>query len=41
MLLVFRKQVASRAEILEALDEARAKAVAAAKKTTLKIHRPK
>jgi ParB family chromosome partitioning protein len=41
VLLVFRKQVANCADILEALDEARAKAVAAAKKTTLRIHRPK
>jgi ParB family chromosome partitioning protein len=39
--LLFRKQTPARQEILAALDEAKAEAKTAAKKTTLKIHRPK
>jgi ParB family chromosome partitioning protein len=39
--LVFRKQTPTRQEIVAALDEAKSKAKAAAKKTTLKIHHPK
>jgi hypothetical protein len=38
---LFRKQAPDRSDILAALDEARIKANAIGKKTTLKIHRPK
>jgi ParB family chromosome partitioning protein len=39
--LLFRKQTPDRSDILAALEEARTKAKAIGKKTTLKIHRPK